>query len=225
MIFSGLDLGQAKDYTALACIRRIPLKDPVAKRRWRYECGQLLSWPLGVSYPTMAQDVGNVYKHDTMKGSYLVVDYTGVGRPVYDQLKVNQVQARMVPILTTGGKLVSQNKENGAWHVPKTELVSTLQVVIQSDLIKIHSGLKLADRLKKELADFKVKITKAANETFGADSSQHDDLVFALMLAVYYAEMNSGGLVEGIGTPLAGQGTLAESAPPGVYLEAQNGTY
>ena len=48
---------------------------------------------------------------------------------------------------------------------------------------------KLAEVLTKELLTFKVKITTAGNETFEAwRERDHDDLVLALAVALWYAE-------------------------------------
>lgn len=216
MIFSGLDLGAAKDFSALACADRIPLPNPTPKRRWSYEVVHLETWELGTSYVTIAERVQARYTHPKLAGSVLVPDYTGVGRPVFDVLKSKRVRARMVPVLTTAGKLAHET--DGIWHVPKIELVSTLQVLLQGGFIKIDPRLKLAERLKKELSDFRVSITKARNETFGADASQHDDLVFATMLAVWLGERDGGGQASGIGTPPVGEGNMTETAGEGVFL-------
>jgi hypothetical protein len=46
----------------------------------------------------------------------------------------------------------------------------------------------LASVLVQELLNFRVKITEAANETFGAGDGEHDDIVLAVALACWYAE-------------------------------------
>lgn len=181
MIYSGLDLGAAKDFSALACVDRQPFPDAAAvdtrgRRRWRYEVRHLQTWELGTDYVRIADDVKALFDRKQLTGSALVPDYTGVGRPVFDLLKTKRVRARMVPVLTTGGKVCHQAADTGVWSVPKTDLVSTLQVLLQGGYLKIEQSLPLAGRLQKELSDFRVTITKARNETFGAEQSQHDDL-------------------------------------------------
>lgn len=217
MIFSGLDLGQRKDYSALACVDRLPLAIPLPKRRWRYEVRWLQTWDLGTAYTKIADDVAALYARPQLAGTTLAPDYTGVGRPVFDLLKSKKVRARIVPVLTTSGKF-SHQTDDGVWNVPKTELVSLMQVLLQAGLIRIESSLKLTPRLEQELSDFRVTITKARNETFGADASQHDDLLFAVMLGAWLGERDGGGLAAGIGTPPAGEGCAIESAPAGVFL-------
>jgi len=73
--------------------------------------------------------------------------------------------------------------------VPKKELVTCLQVVMQSRRLRIARGLHEAALLVRELQQFQVKITTAANETFGVwREGQHDDLVLAVALACWWAE-------------------------------------
>ncbi len=218
LFYSGLDFGQAKDFCALACVKRVPNPTPRPKRAWAYDVLHLESWELGTSYVDIVGDVEKRFATPKLRGSNLVPDATGLGRPMCDLLRSRRVKARIVPVTTTAGKLASRNEETGIWNVPKVDLVTTLQLLMQDNLVRVDSRLKLAGRLKKELQEFRVKITTARNETFGAESSQHDDLVFALMLSTWLGERDGGGIQAGIGVPPAGEGTLAESAPDGVFL-------
>jgi hypothetical protein len=89
-------------------------------------------------------------------------------------------------VLITSGHTI--HFENGAWHVPKKELVSVLQVLLQSGRLKI-ANLPERELLVKELLAFQVKITTAANETFEAwRERDHDDLVLATALACWWGE-------------------------------------
>jgi hypothetical protein len=223
MIFSGLDLGQAKDFPALVCVDRQPLTEPLPKRRWRYDVRHLQTWDLGTKYvapkgqPSIAADVAKLYGTPQLAGTTLVPDFTGVGRPVVDTLRAERVRARIVPVTTTSGKLVHEDVDNRAWNVPKKDLVGVLQVLLQANLVRWSPKLPLAARLEKELSDFRVTITRARNETFGAEASQHDDLVLALMLACWLGERDGGGLASGIGVPVDGAANAVESAPAGVF--------
>jgi len=98
------------------------------------------------------------------------------------------VRAKLQPITITAGHKSSPG-EMGGWLVPKRELVSTLQVLLQSRRIKLAPGLPATKMLVRELLDFKVKITPAANETFGAwREGAHDDLVLAIAIAAWVGE-------------------------------------
>jgi hypothetical protein len=73
-------------------------------------------------------------------------------------------------------------------RVPKRDLVSVIQVGLQNKILKIASQLPDAETLIRELQNFTVKITDAANDTYGAwREGTHDDLVLAVALAVWKA--------------------------------------
>ncbi len=65
-------------------------------------------------------------------------------------------------------------------------LVSIVQVALQTDKLKVASALAEAQTLVRELQNFQVKITDAANDTYGAwREGTHDDLVLAVAMALY----------------------------------------
>jgi hypothetical protein len=73
--------------------------------------------------------------------------------------------------------------------VPKKELVSTLQVLLAARRLQVAPRLAEAPTLVRELLNFQVKVTRAAHEIFGTwREDQHDDLVLALAVALWYAE-------------------------------------
>src|SRR5262245_41045381 len=88
----------------------------------------------------------------------VVVDYTGVGRPIVHQL----VEARLRPIAVTitGGNQVTQERD-GSYHVPKRDLVGAAQVLLQAERLKISAGLELAGVLVDELLNFRVRSSDA----------------------------------------------------------------
>jgi hypothetical protein len=68
-------------------------------------------------------------------------------------------------------------------------LVGSVQSALQSGRLKIAKRLAMAETLKKELLNFQVKITAAANEAFGAwRENIHDDLVLAVAMAIWLGE-------------------------------------
>jgi hypothetical protein len=115
----------------------------------------------------------------------LVVDFTGVGRAAVEQLTAHRLA--YVPVTITGGESV--NRDGGGYRVPKRELVSALQVMVQNGELTIARRMPLADVLVQELLSFRAKINLAT----GHDSYEawrerdHDDLVLAVALAAWYA--------------------------------------
>jgi hypothetical protein len=129
-----------------------------------------------------------VFEAPPLAGSDLAVDQTGVGRPVVDMLQRSTIDASIRAITITGGHKATPN-EAGGWLVPKKELVSVLQVMLQARRIKVAPSLPEAATLVRELTTFQVKITPAANEVFGVwREGQHDDLVLAVAIAVWQSE-------------------------------------
>lgn len=191
-LFIGLDLGQAKDFSALAvieCIRTVTSggKDEITA----LNCIHLQRWQLRTSYPAIVADVVKMvnnldpFFYPTAKTT-LCVDATGVGAPVIDLFKREQIHAQLKPIQIVGGANVSE--EFGMTRTPKRDLVSAVQIGLQNRTLKIASGLPEAETLSRELQNFTVKITDSANDVYGAwREGTHDDLVLAVALALWTA--------------------------------------
>jgi hypothetical protein len=180
----GLDLGQSQDFTALAALERHPAALPADKPD--YALRHLRRFPLGTPYTAIVPAMAALRTNQPLREAPLVVDQTGVGRAVVDMLR--QSAGCIVPVTITGGHAVTR-AEDGSFHVPKKELVTALQVVLQAHRLQIARGLPDAAALVRELQQFQVKITVAANETFGVwRDGQHDDLVLAVALACWWAE-------------------------------------
>lgn len=94
------------------------------------------------------------------------------------------------PVTITSGNAITV--EGAGWHVPKKELVSVLQVLLQTRRLHIARSLPEAQTLIRELEAFRVKVTTNANETFEAwRERDHDDLVLAVAIACWVAEHGS----------------------------------
>jgi hypothetical protein len=209
--FVGLDLGQAQDFTALAVLTR-PLvtgNEPVADRQPTYAVPHLHRFPLGTAYPVIVTAMIELLRSPPLRGCMFVVDQTGVGRPVVDMLTdamEGRVTCNFCPITITGGHEVTRS-ERGQLRVPKKELVARLQVLLQTRRLKVAQALPEAATLVRELETFRVKITDAANETFGAwREGQHDDLVLAVALAAWMGEKCLPEGPVGLPTVLGGSG-------------------
>jgi hypothetical protein len=201
-LFIGLDLGQAKDFSALAVIERTStatttgIPNVVADCRntkdtiGNLHCIHLYRWKLRTPYTAIVAEVAEMINGldagRTQNKPVLAIDATGVGAPVVDLFKRERINAKLVPIQIIGGANVSE--ENGMTRVPKRDLVSVVQVGLQNRRLKIAEELELAETLSRELQNFQVKITDSANDVYGAwREGTHDDLVLAVALAVWKA--------------------------------------
>lgn len=195
----GVDLGQARDYTAIAILERFEeLTGEAAKGRWltqvRYEMPHLERPPLGTSYPAIIDRlkklIARLPGHKRLK---VLVDRTGCGRPVVDLMRKEKLQ--VVPITITAGGSVTGGAYGG-YNVPKRDLVSNLAIQFQADRLKIAKALPEAPQLIEELQNFKMKITLAGNDTYEAwRESDHDDLVLAAAMACWFGEKRLGSIL------------------------------
>ena len=210
-LFMGLDLGQARDYTALAIIEKVvpppmPADDDAGDVPF-YEKTQentkaadphfhvryLERFPLGTPYPDVVRRVSEGKKElETTSGSSvpLIVDATGVGVPVVDLFK--EAKLRPIAVWIHGGETVSQ--EGRTYRVPKRDLAGVLQVLFQSGRIKVARSLREAETLMRELAQFRVKISiQTGHDSYEAwREGDHDDLVLAVALACWYGVKKRG---------------------------------
>ena len=190
--FLGLDLGQAQDPTALAVIERASWRGNFPQ----YSCRHLQRWQLGTPYPKIVEDVNGMAWAigpsglPVLPAATLVVDGTGVGRAVVDMFRqIPALSNRTRSVIITFGHATTFDRMSGAWHVAKKELVGVLQTLMQTRRLKVARSLSDAETLIKEFLNFKVKITSAGNETFeNWRERDHDDLVLALAVALWYAE-------------------------------------
>jgi hypothetical protein len=198
----GLDLGQATDPTALAIVHQSVERDEKGyllrghddKFIYSYSCVHLERYPLGTEYPTIIDRVGELVSSRRLQPRpQLVIDATGAGRPVVDLFFDRRMPAEIIPVTIMAGLESREDRWNQtcnrAFWVPKIELVSTLQALLQSRRLRVAPGLALADTLKQEFLNFQVKITASAHETFGAwRDGTHDDLVLAVAMAAWLGD-------------------------------------
>jgi hypothetical protein len=177
----GLDLGQVQDYTAVAVVQRLAGNDRAV------HVPHLERFPLGTPYPAIVGRMAQLLATPPLREqASLVVDATGVGTAVIDLL--SQAQLSPIAITITGGEKVHRDTKR-RYGIPKRELVGCLQVLLQTNRLKIASALPEAEVLMKELLAFQVKITNTAHDTYGVwRDGAHDDLVLALALAAWYGE-------------------------------------
>lgn len=177
--YVGLDLGQASDYTALS------ITECTEERA--YHVRHLQRYKLGTSYPDIVASVNKVIAAQPLNGeAILIVDQTGVGRPVMDMLAASG----LTPIgITITGANAHSSDGRGGYQVPKRDLVSALSVLLQNKRLKFADGLPEAATLVQEMMAFRVKITTAAHDVYGSwREGSHDDLVLSLAMACWYAE-------------------------------------
>jgi hypothetical protein len=169
----GLDIAQREDWTALGVLEEDTDRDLtlVALERIRHR-----------PYPEIAQLVADTVA--ALPGAVLLVDVTGVGRPVTDQL--DALGVRHIRVNIHGGNAVTR-LDDGTLSIPKRDLIAALVVRFEARTIRIAAGLPHADTLEREASAFRTKLSASGHDTYNAREGEHDDLLLAVSLPVWWA--------------------------------------
>jgi hypothetical protein len=171
MLVLGADLGQAQDPTAIAVGEVVG--DELHLRH-------LERMALGTSYPRIIKRITSLA--GILPGVTVVIDATGVGRAVLDQMRDQGLDP--VPVTITGGKHVIYDGDR--WSVPKRSLVRPLVAALETGRLKMAKGLAEAEVLVRELQAFRRQITTTGYSTFEGVGT-YDDMVIAAALVCWWA--------------------------------------
>ena len=231
LYYLGLDLGQARDYSALAIIEEQlyvgeAWADEILHQQ-DYEKGLAPGWvspaaispyqaglalrlsgqygrpaevplavrhlerfELGTKYTDVVQKVAEVVRAEPLRQmpAVLLVDKTGVGAAVLDSFTHARIGATAITL--HGGSSVTRDPQRAGFRVPKRDLVTVTQVLLQNGRLRVAAGLPEAETLKRELLNFRVKIDpKTAHDSYEHwRESEHDDLVLAVSMAAWFRQ-------------------------------------
>jgi len=225
----GVDVGQIRDNTAI-CVTEVSQVDTGRVRytgpqtigyvdeygawhpptgqepvmRSEYTVRQIRRLPLNTSYPDVAEHLADMLGKDVFKNRKvrLFIDVTGVGRPVYDALKLEmllrlnnaeikyqlnggiefKISERHVlqlkPISFVHGEIYNRSKGT----LGKAFLVSRLQTLFQWR--RFHApDTKEVKAMIEELLVYEIKVDDKGKDTYGAKIGKHDDLATAAGLS------------------------------------------
>ena len=176
--------------------------DPVLRSEYTIRYIQRL--PLGTSYPAVAAFLADLLCNDRFahRDVRCLIDVTGVGRPVYDDLKDeinlrrevmythqtnvsglvwksgNDTTIHLKPITFSNGE--KYNKTTGT--LAKAFLVSRLQSLLQGERVHGPDTAEMKATVE-ELRVYEIKLDTDGKDTYGAIVGKHDDLATALGLA------------------------------------------
>lgn len=184
----GVDLGQSNDFTAICALERVLYHDVTWKGkelsvREEFRVRHLQRLPLGLSYVDQVAHVGDLLTRPPLNPKCeLVIDETGVGRPVGDMFVMFGLRPTRVTI-TAGENQTPQ--ASARWHVAKGLLISNLDARLHLGELKIATDLPEADALREELRDFRRHVSAAGRYSYEARTGKHDDLVLAVAIALW----------------------------------------
>jgi len=192
----GVDLGRSHDYTALCALNhRVLQTDDWIQNDVAQTCKQKstehfdVRWlerlPLGTSYVDVVRHVSNVLARSPLNaGAKLVIDESGVGRPVGDLLNVAGLRPTRITI-TSGLETTRHGPDS--WHVSKAQLISGLDARLHTGELKIAAAISEAGNLADELKNFERHVTASGRNTWSARGSGNDDLVLSVAIALWFA--------------------------------------
>jgi hypothetical protein len=207
MFSIGVDLGQSADPSAIVAIETA-LEAKTHYVRW------IESLPLGLRYTEQVERVVEVDERCRALGdTQLVVDYTGVGRAVFDLLRT-RVHGGLHAVTISGGQAETSPGPHET-VLPKRDLVGALEVVLEQKRLIIVKGLQGSRDLRAELKAFNFALSASGHDSYGAASGAHDDLVLATSLAIWSAErwLARGGRKPGVRMKVYARTPVARPAP------------
>jgi hypothetical protein len=183
---AGLDLAKVEDYTVLTIMnhrREVVFIDRFHRLDWGIQIGRIKA------------------ALDRYPVCYVLVDSTGAGEPVYEQLLKAGIRAKPHPFTAAS----------------KSNLVNNLALALEQGTITLPKP-ELAGVVIDELESFEYSITDAGSVRMSAPSGVHDDCVLSLALALWQcAKGGRGGTISvlntyprgGRWTPMSARTTLA----------------
>lgn len=199
----GLDWGEIQDHSALTLTeyRTTPTgtRDPATwQHLYRRELLVRLieRFPLGTPFSKIIQRVARLAAHPLIAHhGTLAYDASGLGQALRELIQMQRMPLHILPINITSGQhaTVSPHGRN----VPKSELITRLQLLLEQKHLKIAAHAPQAEFLRHELQVFERRLHPGGHSTYNAASSHHDDLVLSLALAGWWAWENRKSFLTG----------------------------
>lgn len=209
----GLDLGQRQDYTAFVVLEviseRTETREHIERRFNDFgsvtemhhggtsskhienlDVKEAVRFALGTPYTEIVSMVLDAMsKLESGKEDHeLVIDATN-NTALVDYLRqehgARRCNFRIEPVTITGGG--ASGFEKGMHKVPKIQLIQQTQLALEQKILRFAQELEHLGTLVKELENYQVSISDTGSEIYNARSNEHDDLVLALALPVWYA--------------------------------------
>jgi len=155
--YAGVDFGKLQDYSVVTVLRR---EGDVLKLVYLYQ------FPLETPY---SQVIGHLVRaNQKFRFRKVLVDQTGVGEPVLEELR-NQGSSNV-----EGLKFTVETKE---------ELLSNLKIVMEQNRLAIPYHRQLCTQINEQQYAY----SKSGHLQFSHPTNSHDDMLWSLALSVYAA--------------------------------------
>ena len=89
-----------------------------------------------------------------------------------------------------GGSSVTRDPQRAGFRVPKRDLITVTQVLLQDGRLKVAASLPEAETLRRELLNFRVKINpQTAHDSYEHwREGEHDDLVLSVSMGAWFRQ-------------------------------------
>lgn len=156
----------------------------------RIDVRHLERLPLRTNYVDVVDHVRKLLSRPPLSfpRAELVLDQTGVGRPVVDMFRRKGL--RPIGVTITGGAN-NETTRGDDCVVSKLLLVSRMQAMLHSGELRIAKELPDARTLGLEMQDFRANISETGIARFGAREGSHDDLVLAVAIGAWRASWSN----------------------------------
>jgi len=156
--YAGTDFGKLNDHSTIAIIKR---------QNTQLEPVYLHEFPLNTPYTNV---IGHLVRADQKFHTFekVTVDQTGVGEPVLEELKNQDIQN------IEGLTFTVQTKEN---------LLTSLKLAMEQKRLRIPYHRRLCEQINQQQYQY----SKTGHLTFTHSAGNHDDLLWALTLATWAA--------------------------------------
>jgi hypothetical protein len=210
--FIGVELGQVSDVTAIAVVQCLTLRflrsEEIRTNNWvsvqpvyqgpdgkevrdhppvNFALRHLERIPAGVSYPEIVNRFEAL--HRQLRKPVTVLDATGVGKAAVELFRKTNVSVSVFT-LVAGDQTI---RDGSNYRIPKRDVISSTQVLLQTGRLKIARSLPHAALLARELVNFRFRVGQERSEdVLDWREGPDDDLVLALAIAAWEAERNPG---------------------------------
>jgi hypothetical protein len=189
--YIGMSIGQYNQHTAVVLIEREKRDGEML-----YYLTAAERFNIGVQYPAVIASLqvklAALSAREGKKPSVkIITDITGVGVAIAKLFEDKGIRFHEKVTITNGIKASRDDKDSRKWNVPKRDLVSSLQVLFQTERLKIAGDLPEAATIVQELTDFELTPgpSNSAGDAEGLwREKAFDDYVFSVAVALWSAE-------------------------------------
>src|SRR2546426_1143626 len=141
---------------------------------------------LHTSYDDVVADIGALIRSGGLQDAVVAMDLTGPGRLAGRVFIEAYLEGKLGTRYPRGVWITGAQTPSTGIHVSKRDLVTGALLAFNRGRVHVSADIPSAGVLRDELAGYSRRVTASGVSIFenGSRDAPHDDLVFALMLAL-----------------------------------------